>query len=59
MQQALKFIKDMSLYFQASRAQILKHATDYIQFMSKKNNAHQMDIDDLKHQNVQLESQGL
>lgn len=45
-------------YFQASRAQILKQATDYIQFMSKKNNTHQYDIEDLKRQNIILEQQG-
>lgn len=42
---------------QASRAQILKQATDYIQAMSKKNNIHQHDIDDLKKQNGHLEQQ--
>ncbi|XP_065213947.1 protein max-like isoform X2 [Planococcus citri] len=41
----------------ASRAQILKKAADYIQFMRRKNSAHQQDIDDLKRQNVLLESQ--
>jgi Max protein len=41
----------------ASRAQILKQATDYIQFMTKKNNTHQYDIEDLKRQNGTLESQ--
>ena len=45
--------------FQASRAQILKQATDYITFMSKKNGAHQSDIDDLKKQNNLLEQQGM
>ncbi|CAH0391497.1 unnamed protein product [Bemisia tabaci] len=42
---------------QASRAQILKKAADYIQFMRRKNSAHQQDIDDLKRQNSLLESQ--
>ena len=42
---------------QASRAQILKQATDYIQFMTKKSNTIQHDIDDLKKQNSMLESQ--
>lgn len=42
---------------QASRAQILKKAADYIQFMRRKNAAHQQDIDDLKRQNLLLESQ--
>uniref|UniRef100_A0A1B6HPJ1 Protein max n=1 Tax=Homalodisca liturata TaxID=320908 RepID=A0A1B6HPJ1_9HEMI len=41
----------------ASRAQILKKAADYIQFMRRKNSAHQQDIDDLKRQNMLLESQ--
>ena len=43
---------------QASRAQILKQATDYIQYMSKKNNIIQHDIDDVKKQNQVLEQQG-
>uniref|UniRef100_U5EZT3 Protein max n=1 Tax=Corethrella appendiculata TaxID=1370023 RepID=U5EZT3_9DIPT len=41
----------------ASRAQILKKAAEYIQFMRRKNNAHQQDIDDLKRQNNLLEAQ--
>ncbi|KAI8425048.1 hypothetical protein MSG28_006919 [Choristoneura fumiferana] len=41
----------------ASRAQILKKAAEYIQFMRRKNNSHQQDIDDLKRQNNLLESQ--
>lgn len=41
----------------ASRAQILKKAAEYIQFMRRKNNAHQQDIEDLKRQNNLLESQ--
>lgn len=41
----------------ASRAQILKKAAEYIQFMRRKNNSHQQDIDDLKRQNTLLESQ--
>ncbi|KAK3921719.1 Protein max, partial [Frankliniella fusca] len=41
----------------ASRAQILKKASDYIQYMRRKNNAHQQDIEDLKRQNSLLESQ--
>ncbi|KAB7505300.1 Protein max [Armadillidium nasatum] len=43
----------------ASRAQILKKAADYIEFMRKKHNAHQQDIDDLKRQNNLLESQNV
>ncbi|KAK2183899.1 hypothetical protein NP493_293g04086 [Ridgeia piscesae] len=42
---------------QASRAQILKQATDYIQYMSKKNSIIQHDIDDVKKQNQVLETQ--
>ncbi|XP_014372019.1 protein max isoform X2 [Papilio machaon] len=41
----------------ASRAQILKKAAEYIQFMRRKNNSHQQDIDDLKRQNTLLENQ--
>uniref|UniRef100_T1IYE9 Protein max n=1 Tax=Strigamia maritima TaxID=126957 RepID=T1IYE9_STRMM len=41
----------------ASRAQILKKAADYIQFMRKKNSSHQQDIDDLRRQNNHLETQ--
>lgn len=41
----------------ASRAQILKKAAEYIQFMRRKNNSHQQDIDDLRRQNNQLETQ--
>ena len=44
--------------FQASRAQILKQATEYIQYMTKKNSTHQHDIEDLKRQNSVLEQQG-
>lgn len=43
---------------QASRAQILDKATEYIQFMRRKNHTHQQDIDDLKKQNALLEQQG-
>lgn len=42
---------------QASRAQILKKAAEYIQFMRRKNSSHQQDIDDLKRQNNLLEQQ--
>uniref|UniRef100_A0A1E1WUR6 Protein max n=1 Tax=Pectinophora gossypiella TaxID=13191 RepID=A0A1E1WUR6_PECGO len=45
------------LSFQASRAQILKKAAEYIQFMRRKNNSHQQDIEDLKRQNSFLEQQ--
>uniref|UniRef100_A0A8C3G263 Protein max n=1 Tax=Cyclopterus lumpus TaxID=8103 RepID=A0A8C3G263_CYCLU len=43
---------------QASRAQILDKATEYIQYMRRKNHTHQQDIDDLKKQNALLEQQG-
>ncbi|KAM6965593.1 protein max isoform 1-T1 [Aplochiton taeniatus] len=42
---------------QASRAQILDKATEYIQYMRRKNHTHQQDIDDLKRQNALLEQQ--
>ncbi|XP_046906036.1 protein max-like isoform X3 [Hypomesus transpacificus] len=42
---------------QASRAQILDQATEYIQYMRRKNHTHQQDIDDLKKQNALLEQQ--
>ncbi|XP_054928464.1 protein max isoform X2 [Dermacentor andersoni] len=42
---------------QASRAQILKKAADYIQSMRRKNTAHLQDIEDLKRQNKLLEEQ--
>ncbi|XP_014235443.1 protein max isoform X1 [Trichogramma pretiosum] len=41
----------------ASRAQILKKAADYIQFMRRKNSSHQQDIEDLKRQNNIIEAQ--
>lgn len=41
----------------ASRAQILKKAAEYIQFMRRKNNSHQQDIEDLKRHNSMLEQQ--
>lgn len=44
-------------FVQASRAQILKKAAEYIQFMRRKNNSHQQDIEDLRRQNSLLESQ--
>ena len=43
---------------QTSRAQILKHATEYIQFMNKKNGSIQKDIDSMKRQNQYLKQQG-
>ncbi|XP_065051787.1 protein max-like isoform X2 [Rhopilema esculentum] len=42
----------------ASRAQILNKATDYIQYMRRKNHTHQADIDELKRQNMILDQQG-
>ena len=43
---------------QTSRAQVLKHATEYIQFMNKKNGSIQKDIDSMKRQNQYLKQQG-
>ncbi|XP_038206956.1 protein max isoform X1 [Zerene cesonia] len=54
---ALQGEKVASTNFQASRAQILKKAAEYIQFMRRKNNSHQQDIEDLKRQNSLLETQ--
>ena len=42
---------------QASRAQILKKAAEYIQTMRRKNTSHQQDIEDLRKQNKVLEEQ--
>jgi hypothetical protein len=42
---------------QVSRAQVLKQASEYIHFMSKKNGAIQQDIEDIKRQNSALENQ--
>ena len=36
---------------QVSRAQILNKATDYIQYMVRRNASHQAEMDDLKKQN--------
>lgn len=41
----------------ASRAQILKKASEYIAFMRRKNSTHSSDIEDLKRQNQHLENQ--
>ncbi|KAK8737094.1 hypothetical protein OTU49_004799 [Cherax quadricarinatus] len=49
--------RDIDIESDASRAQILKKAADYIEFMRRKNSAHQQDIDDLKKQNNLLETQ--
>ncbi|KAK7797905.1 hypothetical protein U0070_020288 [Myodes glareolus] len=46
-----------SLQEKASQAQILDKATEYIQYMRRKNHTHQQDIDDLKRQNALLEQQ--
>jgi len=43
---------------QTSRAHILKHATEYIQFMNKKNGSIQKDIESMKRQNHHLRQQG-
>merc|ERR1712110_799102 len=41
----------------SSRAQILKKASEYIQYMRRKNSVNQTDLDDLKRQNAHLEAQ--
>ncbi|CAD5121376.1 DgyrCDS9897 [Dimorphilus gyrociliatus] len=41
----------------ASRAQILKRATEYIIYVAKRNDKHQSDIDDVRRQNTLLDSQ--
>ncbi|XP_032757816.1 protein max-like [Rattus rattus] len=41
----------------ASRAQILDKATEYIQYMRRKNHTPQQDLDDLKRHNALLEQQ--
>jgi Max protein len=41
----------------SSRAQILKKASEYIQYMRRKNSLNQNDLDDLKRQNSHLEAQ--
>jgi len=40
-----------------SRAEILRKASEYIQFIKKKNDNHQQDIDNLNRQNAMLEYQ--
>lgn len=41
----------------SSRAQILKKASEYIQYMRRKNSINQNDLEDLKRQNSHLEAQ--
>merc|ERR1719328_26163 len=41
----------------SSRAQILKKASEYIQYMRRKNSINQSDLEDLKKQNNHLEAQ--
>ena len=41
----------------SSRAQILKKASEYIQYKRRKNSSNQSDMDDLKRQNDHLEAQ--
>lgn len=41
----------------SSRAQILHKATEHIQYMRRKNHAHQADIDELKRHNMVLDQQ--
>jgi hypothetical protein len=45
------------LYFQASRAHVLKAATEYIRNMKTKNQQHQKAIEELKRQNAANELQ--
>ena len=45
------------VYYQASRAHVLKAATDYIGTMKTKNQQHQKTIEELKRQNASMESQ--
>ncbi|XP_063426217.1 protein max-like isoform X2 [Mytilus trossulus] len=56
-----KYVQDTTALHErsskVSRAQILKKAADYIQFIRRKNQGHQSDIDDLKKQNSTLEQQ--
>ncbi|XP_013386986.1 protein max [Lingula anatina] len=40
-----------------ARSQILKKASEYIQFMRRKNNTHHQDLEDLKRQNSVLDQQ--
>ncbi|EDQ88185.1 uncharacterized protein MONBRDRAFT_44311, partial [Monosiga brevicollis MX1] len=42
---------------QVSRAQILNKATDYIQYMRKRNQAHQAEMEELRRQNASLQMQ--
>ncbi|CAH2327769.1 max isoform X2 [Pelobates cultripes] len=55
--QGEKTLVALSFPSKASRAQILDKATEYIQYMRRKNHTHQQDIDDLKRQNALLEQQ--
>ena len=57
---ALTFCGAQSRYSKermASWAQILDKATEYIQYMQRKNHRHQQDIDDIKRQYAILEQQ--
>ncbi len=46
------------MYSKASRAHVLKSATEYIHNLKTKNHQHQKIIEDLKRQNAILELQG-
>ena len=48
----------IAFHAQASRAQILKKATDYITSMRMKNLKHQGDIDAMRQQNKAMEDEG-
>lgn len=54
---AIPNIKGEKINIKTSRAQILKAATEYIRFMRSKNTDYQKDIDVLKKQNTDIESQ--
>ena len=49
--------ENLLINIKTSRAQILKAATEYIRFMRSKNTDYQKDIDVLKKQNTDIESQ--
>lgn len=49
----------MYLFFKASRAHVLKAATEYVRTMKTKNHQHQRTIEDLKRQNAAIELQSI
>jgi hypothetical protein len=50
-------LKIKSNFFKASRAHVLKAATDFIRIMKTKNQQHQKTIEELKRQNAAVELQ--